>query len=77
MALYGCVVVVPDGLMLCAPDAHPHAAGPRRASRPLSAVSRRRRADGMTESLTIVRRLHIVRVCRLARRRNPRPTTPP
>ena len=32
----------------------------------LSAVSRPRRADGMTKSLTIVRRLHIVRVCRLA-----------
>jgi hypothetical protein len=39
MALYGCVVVVPDGLMLCAPHAHPHAAGPRRASRPLCRIT--------------------------------------
>ena len=36
-----CVVVVPDGLMLCTPHAlaHPHAARPRRASRPLYRIA--------------------------------------
>jgi hypothetical protein len=73
-----CVVVVPKGSCSARLHADPHAVRPSLGvlvvplcSLPYHGLVVQK---GMTKSLTIVRRLHVVRVCRVGRRRNlPRP----